>query len=109
MLYRLTVIMFHTVLQEIKERNALAFRAGVDHSVIDTDDRAGDGTSGLERHAQIRAGQLRDNLFKRSEEEHLVLHDGPADRSAELIAAEILKRFSIRCVCRQAFRAEILK
>src|SRR5215467_9594531 len=101
MLNRLSVILSYTVLQEIKECDALAFGAGIDHGIIHTDHRSGNGASRSERRAQIGTSQIRNDLFKSPKDEHLVLHDGRADCTAKLVAPKVLEWFSIRCVRRQ--------
>ncbi len=95
MLDGLAVVLPHASLQEVQERDSLAFRAAVYYGIIDSHHGIRYGARRSERRAQIGAGQLRENLFKGSENEHLVLHDGPAHRAAKLVAAEIGQGLSV--------------
>src|SRR6266850_8102928 len=109
MFYLLSIVLPHAVLQEVQECHPLAFGAGADRGVVGSHDRTCHRTSSPERHAQIGAGQLRDNLFKGPEKEHFVLNDWPADRSAKLVAAKVLEGFAIRGGRGQRFGAEIFE
>jgi hypothetical protein len=96
-------------LKEIQKCYALAFRAACDCSVIHAHDGSCDGTSCPERHAEIRAGQIVADAFTGGKEKKLVLNERTSETAAELIAAEILERLSIRSGCRQRFRAEVFE
>src|SRR2546425_8093176 len=109
MLHRLPIVLAHAVLQEIQERHALAFGASVDHRVIDSHHGIRDGASWPKRRAQIGAGQIRENLFKSAEEEHLVSDDRSTDCSAELLAAKISEGLPVRRARRQRFKPLVME
>ena len=109
MLDGLAIVLPYAALQEVQQCHPLAFRTAVDHRVIDPHRGTRYGACCSQRRAQIGAGQVCDNLFKRSEKKHLVLDDRPADRSAKLVAAKVLERFAIRGSRGQRFSAEIFE
>jgi len=87
----------------------LTFRAGVNDGVVHACDRGGYRASGSEGRAKIGTSEVSENLLKGAEEEHLVLNDGTAKRSSELVATEIVQRLAIRGSRRESLCAEIFE
>src|SRR5581483_6338765 len=94
---RLALVLIAGGFEEVEQRDALAFGVAVNQRLVGRDRRRRHGTRS-QRRAQVVAPQVFEDLLDRGEAEHFVLHNGPADGAAELLAAEVLERLAIRRV-----------
>src|SRR5436190_1206687 len=59
--------------------------------------------------AEIRTGEVFEDLLHGSEVEHFVLNDWSADGATELLAMEVFERFVVGGVCRESFETLEMK
>src|SRR5688500_1538565 len=92
-------------LEEGQERQPLAIGAAADERLVGSDGRRAHRTGCADRAAEVGPREITGDAFSGGEIERLALADRSANRAAELLTMEPIKRGPIRQLRRQALRA----
>jgi len=94
-LYGQSLILAKLCLKEVEQSKPLTIRAAVDQRFISSDRRGRYRAGSADWLAQVRPGQIGDDLLYGAEEKYLVFYNGSAERSAKLLAVKILERLAV--------------